>query len=233
MGKSHLGWAARNGYRSAWLKGMPTLESVTLKDVAVDFSWEEWRQLGPSRRELYREVMLENYRNLVCLGLAVSKPDMISQLEQGEAPWIPEGEGPRCRCADWKFRPEMQKLRASMDLSSQDRLSREGTCGSKLGESCKCDAGLESQKSNEKKFSQQVKITQKNSLNSVQGHECNEHSSNFSLGPVSSPHQGEQIAKSLHKCDRHRKIFTLNSELSKCNESCSKKTYFRHGKCEN
>ncbi|XP_037589089.1 zinc finger protein 605 isoform X2 [Cebus imitator] len=64
---------------------------ISFEDVAVDFTLEEWQLLNPTQKNLYRDVMLENYSNLVFLGYQIIKPDAISKWEQQD-PWIMDQE---------------------------------------------------------------------------------------------------------------------------------------------
>ncbi|XP_059941538.1 zinc finger protein 350-like [Mesoplodon densirostris] len=66
-------------------------ETLTFDDVTVDFTWEEWQLLTPPQKDLYQEVMLENYSNLLSVGYQARKADILSKLDQGE-PWTMEDE---------------------------------------------------------------------------------------------------------------------------------------------
>ncbi|XP_032767208.1 zinc finger protein 120-like [Rattus rattus] len=44
------------------------MNTMTYDDVHVNFTWEEWALLNPSQKSLYKDVMLETYKNLTAIG---------------------------------------------------------------------------------------------------------------------------------------------------------------------
>lgn len=51
---------------------------MTFEDVSVNFTLEEWAMLDSSQKNLYKDVMQENLRNLAYIG----KDDIIFLLSQ-------------------------------------------------------------------------------------------------------------------------------------------------------
>lgn len=83
--------------------------------MVIYFSQKEWECLHSAQKNLYQDVMLENYNNLISLGFTSFKPGVISLLEQGKEPWMVKGKETEEWCPDWECRREAKTLSLKED----------------------------------------------------------------------------------------------------------------------
>ncbi|XP_046952781.1 zinc finger protein 483 [Lynx rufus] len=185
-------------------------ESITFKDVAVNFSRGEWRKLEPFQKELFKEVLLENFRNLEFLGFAVSKLDLISQLKWVELPWLLEKEVSK------GSRPD-----ALLDESTLNKIIERCLMGG--------DHGLmgESRKRSSKEYSQGAVTQKKTHGRGSKGEEFDPDKSpfgsNFKQTSDIIKHLRVYLRKKSRKYNECKKPFSFHSDLMNRKEHTGEK----------
>ncbi|XP_032164342.1 zinc finger protein 483 [Mustela erminea] len=189
-------------------------ESVTIKDVVVSFSRGEWRRLEPFQKELYKEVLLENFRSLEFLGFPVSKLDLISQFKWVELPWLLEKEISKGSRPECEPRGELKESSQNQDVLEESTLD-------KIIERCLMGGnyGLmgESRKRSSKEYSQVAGTQKKTHGRGSKGEEFDPEKSpfgsNFKHTSEIIKHLRVYLRKKSRRYNECKKPFSFHSDL--------------------
>ncbi|XP_037683499.1 zinc finger protein 69 homolog B isoform X2 [Choloepus didactylus] len=189
--------------------GLLTTESqelLTFEDISVDFTPEEWRQLAPAHRDLYREVMLENYGNLISVDLG-SKIETKESALKNDILWeeLPHG-------------------------LMMEKFTRGSTLYSTLGNVFKSDK-LESQE-NQRMGVGQISLIHKKTVTQERDQESNRFEKTINESSKVKPAPIDPPRKRDHKYDTPEKKSRCNLDLINHSRSYAKIKTFECNICE-
>ncbi|XP_030402417.1 zinc finger protein 436-like [Gopherus evgoodei] len=221
---------ASPGAKGPEARGMAAAGSaqVAFEDVAVYFTPEEWAALEEWQRELYRDVMRDNYELVTSLGWPAVKPEIICKIEQEEEPCVGDPPHPREWGTPQSFWPD-DGIRVKKEEQEEDTETPEqpSAFSGKLEEGsgppqCVKKSGLARSKSRQKLQSQVASAQdkpsrappQKASLKKIPP-TCPECDKSFKSNTALTIHERSHTGERPFKCPECGKGFPSKGDLKR------------------